>query len=422
MARGNQGSFDETPGRVSLRMLLVIGALTAFGPLSIDSYLPALPSISAALDADASQVQLSLTSCLIGLAVGQLLAGSASDRWGRRPPLLVGIVAFIAASIACALATSVWQLIALRLVQGLGGAAGVVISRAVVRDLLSGPTAARFFSMLMMITGTGPMVAPQIGAQLLQLGSWRLIFTALGFAGALLLVVAAVWLPETHTMQRRAARSGNDGGLAALRAVLTHRVFIATALATGLGYGAIFAYVGGSSFALETTYHLSPQAFGLVFGMNGVGLVAASQVNAHVVRRVGPARLLTGGLVGMASGGVGLLVATLTHAPLPATLVSMFAVICANGFVAPNALAMALEDFPHASGSASALVGVLQFAIGGVTAPLVGLAGPRDGLAMAIVMATCGVLALGLWLMSVSRSAPGVPESTGCPDEPAVSA
>jgi len=172
MARGNQGSFDETPGRVSLRMLLVIGALTAFGPLSIDSYLPALPRISAALDADASQVQLSLTSCLIGLAVGQLLAGSASDRWGRRPPLLVGIVAFIAASIACALATSVWQLIALRLVQGLGGAAGVVISRAVVRDLLSGPTAARFFSMLMMITGTGPMVAPLGESSVMVRLSW----------------------------------------------------------------------------------------------------------------------------------------------------------------------------------------------------------------------------------------------------------
>jgi MFS transporter, DHA1 family, multidrug resistance protein len=399
-------------------MVLIVGSLTAFGPLSIDSYLPALPSISNALDASPSMVQLSLTSCLVGLAVGQLLAGPASDRWGRRPPLMVGIAAFVVASLCCAAAGSVWVLIALRMVQGLGGSAGIVISRAIVRDCFSGPTAARFFSLLMMVTGTGPMIAPQIGAQLLQLGSWRTVFAALAVAGLLLLVVAAVWLPETrHPSERPVARVRGDTW-ASLRSVATHRVFLPTALACGLGYGSIFAYVGGSSFALETSYDLSPQVFGLIFGINGIGLIVASQLNARLVPTLGSARLLTSGLVGLAGGGVTLLAAALTHAPLAATLVSLFVVVCSNGFVAPNAMAMAMEDFPESSGSAAALVGVLQFAIGGVTAPLVGLGGPRDGLAMAVVMATCGTLALALRLVITSPRRAFLWEPPTCPDEP----
>lgn len=172
-----------------------------------------------------------------------------------------------------------------------------------------------------------------------------------------------------------------------------------TALACGLGFGSIFAYVGGSSFALETSYHLSPQVFGLIFGVNGLGLILASQINGRLVRGLGAGRLLTVGLVLLATGGIALLAATLVHAPLTLVLVTLFVVVSSNGLVAPNAMALAMEDFPDSSGSAAALIGVLQFAIGGITAPLVGLGGPHDGLAMAAVMAVCGTLALGLRLV-----------------------
>lgn len=377
-------------------MILIVGLLTAFGPLCIDMYLPALPRIGDDLHASASAVQLSLTACLVGLALGQLIIGPISDRIGRRRPLFAGLCAFILASAACTIAPGIASLVALRFVQGFGGAAGLVIAGAIVRDQYSGTTAARFFSLLLLVTGTGPILAPQIGAELLHLGSWRVMFLTLAAMGMVLIGIALVWLPETLPSEKRST-GGLVSTLRAMRAVGTDRRFLGNALACGFAFGALFAYIAGSSFALENVYGLSPQRFSLIFALNAVGMIAASQVNGRVVARVGSAPLLNGGLVVLALGGVGLLVFVLTHtATLGAVLACMFLMMTSVGFIGPNATALALNDFPQSAGSAAALLGLLQFSIGAGLAPLVGVGGPSNVLPMAIVMAACAVLAIGV--------------------------
>lgn len=387
-------------------MILIVGSLTAFGPLCIDMYLPALPRISHDLHTSASAVQLSLTACLIGLALGQVLIGPLSDRLGRRRPLFFGLAAFILASVACALAPGILVLIGLRFVQGVGGAAGLVIAQAIVRDQYAGTTAARFFSVLILVTGAGPILAPQIGAVLLHLGSWRVLFVSLAGAGAALLAISAAKLPETLAVADR-----NVGGLsetlATMGKVATDREFLVNALAGSFGFGTVFAYVAGSSFALENVYGLSPQQFSLAFAFNAVGLIAGSQVNGRLVRTVGSPRLLTYGLFGLATAGLTFLVLVLTSTGgLTGILACMFAVMTSLGFVGPNATALALNDFPQSAGSASALLGLLRFSIGAAVAPLVGLRGSHDVLPLAVVMASCGLIAITVRLAFRPRNAP----------------
>lgn len=386
-----------TPARQpsTRKLFLMIGGLTLFGPLCIDMYLPSLPRLTEDLHASASAVQFSLTTCLIGLALGQVLIGPASDRYGRRRPLLGGLALFVLASLACSLASSAPMLATLRLFQGIGGAAGIVIGRAIVRDRYSGVAAARFFATLMLVTGAGPVLAPQIGAGLLELTSWRGVFLVLGLAGTLLLGMAAFRLPETLEPQRRDREGGVVATLASMRRVGTNPVFLANALAVGIGFGSIFAYVSGSSFLLEDIYHLSPSIFGLLFAVNGLGLVATGQLSARFVGRFGARRLLTVGLCTMAISGVCfLLVVETGFGGLAGVLPFLFFAMCSNGLSAPNAMALAMNDFPDAAGSASALLGVLQFGVGALVAPLVGVGGQTDATPMAVLMALSGVLAI----------------------------
>jgi MFS transporter, DHA1 family, multidrug resistance protein len=393
------------------RLLLIIGPLSGLGSLCVDMYLPALPSISRDLHAGTSAAQASLTTCLVGLALGQVLIGPVSDRLGRRRPLLFGLVAFIVAAAGCAVAPNIYVFLAFRFLQGLGGAAGIVVSRAIVRDRYEGPEAARFYSMLMTVVGVGPLLAPQLGAALLALGSWRSLFAALAVAGLVLMAVAYLFLPETLAPASR----GTDtlgATLRAMRSVITDRAFLVNALACGIGFGAIFSYVSGAPFALENVFGLSPALFGIAFGVNGGGLIIASHLNGRLVGHLGPMRLFTYGAVGLAAGSVALLVVIATHAlGLFAVLACMFLVLSSNGFVTPNAMALALNDFPQAAGSASALLGLLQFSIGAAAAPLVGVAGPRSDLPMGIAMACCGVSALTVRMLLVRRrpARPGQP-------------
>jgi MFS transporter, DHA1 family, multidrug resistance protein len=388
-----------------LRMLLLTGPLSALGSLCIDMYLPALPSISRDLHAGTSATQASLTTCLVGLALGQVLAGPISDRFGRRPPLFAGLGAFILASAGCSLMPSIYGFVALRFIQGLGGAAGIVISRAIVRDLYSGSAAARFYSMLLTVVGVGPLLAPQLGAALLAIGSWRMLFAALAGAGLVLLGISYVLLPETLPADRRSDDTA-AAALRTMRSVITDRAFLVNALGCGIGFGAIFSYVAGAPFALENTFGLSPAMFSLAFGLNGAGLILASHVNGRLVGRLGPMRLFTYGAISLAIGSVGLLVLIATHwLGLPGVLACMFLVVSSNGFVSPNAVALALDDFPHAAGSASALLGVLQFSVGAVAAPLVGVAGPHNDLPMGIAAAFFGASGLTVRMALMRRPA-----------------
>ena len=380
------------PGTV--RLVIVLGSINAIGPLSIDMYLPAFPEITRALGTGASQVQLTLTACVAGLALGQLVIGPLSDRIGRRVPLIAAMLTYAVASLLCAAATSVEALIALRFVQGLAGAGGIVISRAVVRDLHSGAAAVRLFSSLMLVTGLAPILAPLAGGQLLAVTSWKGIFLSLSILSALIAVLAAVGLRETLPPERRST-SGLRRTVETMAGLLRDRSFVGYALAGGLTFGALFAYISGSSFVLQRIYGLSPQLYSLAFAMNGLGLIAASQVNARIVERVGPTRLLRRALGFVVASALTLLVVvSVGGLSVWAVLAPMFVIVSSLAFVLPNATALALAEHATVAGTASALLGVIQFLVGALAAPLVGVAGPDSAVPMGVVMALLAVGAL----------------------------
>lgn len=368
--------------------------MVAIGPLSIDMYLPALPEITRALDTHAAAVQITLTACVVGIALGQLLAGPMSDRFGRRRPLVAGLTTYSAVSLLCALAPNVLALTGLRFVQGFAGGAGIVIGRAVVRDLYTGAAAAKLFSSLMLVTGLAPILAPVLGAQVLRLTSWQGIFVTLSALGLAIVTLAAVTLPET-------LKERNPGGttLATMRHLLGRGSFRAYALTLGLSFGALFAYIAGSPFVLQEVYGLSPEAFSFAFGANGLGLVIGSQINARLVTRYGPEWLLRRALWVIAAAATALLAVVIADFGVWAVLVTTFAVMSSLSFVMPNATALALAEHGHVAGTASALLGVTQFLVGGLAAPLVGLGGTASAIPMAVVMLSlaAGALVVQRW-------------------------
>ncbi|MBA8826743.1 DHA1 family bicyclomycin/chloramphenicol resistance-like MFS transporter [Saccharopolyspora lacisalsi] len=412
-AEGAGASVDNSRLGRKARFALILGGLTAFGPLSIDMYVPALPQLTADLGATSSAAQLTLTAVLLGLGFGQLVAGPVSDSVGRRKPLMTGLAVYILASVLCALSGSVYALAALRFLQGFGAAAGMVIARASVRDLYSGVEVARFFSALMLVTGLAPILAPVIGGQVLTYTNWRGVFVVLTVFAVVLMTVAAFALPETKPREwRQPARLGAT--FTTFGRLLTRPSFLGNALAAGLAMAAMFAYVSGSSFVLQDIYGLSPQTYGLVFGMNAVGLVAGGQINARLVGRVATeSQLLLTALVSAATAGALLVTAVLTGMPLAVLLAALFVMISSLGFVMPNTTTIALADQREVSGSASALLGVCQFVVGALAAPLVGLGGTGSALPMALVMFGVVLASLVVYLTfgrRRERSAPIEPE------------
>jgi len=395
---------DSMTLRGRARLFVLLGGLTAFGPLSIDMYLPALPAIGRDLAASESLIQLTLTACLIGLAIGQVVAGPISDALGRRRPVLIGVAGYVLASLLCAVAPTAPILVSLRLLQGLAGAAGIVIARAIVRDLYTGSAAARYFSRLILIFGIAPILAPVLGAQIMRFTSWHGIFLALAVVTALLWLGAARALPETLPVERR--RSGSLGDtVQTFRRLAADTRFLGYAVSGGLGFGAMFAYIAGSPFVLQGIYHVSPQTFSLIFGLNAVGFVITSQINGSLVGRIPPARLLTVGVTVTGVAGLALLAVILIGGlGLAVVLPPLFVLVSSIGFVVPNAVALALSRHPEAAGTGSALVGVIQSGIGAAGAPLVGIAGITTALPMAVVIATSGVGAvLARLLTSIRR-------------------
>ena len=375
------------------RLLLLLGALTAVGPLSLDLYLPAFPALARDFGVTASRVQLSLTACLIGLAAGQLIAGPLSDRFGRRPPVIAGTIAYSAVTLLCAVAPSAELLTAARLLQGLAGGVGVVVARAVVRDLYSGVAAAKYFSRLVLVFGLAPIVAPTAGSLVLHFASWRGVFVVLAVIGALIALAAGLGLPETLPVERRAA-GGLRVVLAASRRLLTDRVFIGYALTQGLAFAGLFAYIAGSSFVVQEVYGGSRTQFGLLFGLNALGLVALGQVNALLLDRFAPRRLLVTTLAVGVLGGVALTGAATGHS-LVLFAGAMFVYVASVGLVMPNGTALALDRHPGIAGTASAVLGAIQSTVGSLAAPVVGLVGgEHHALPMATVIAICAALAL----------------------------
>ena len=387
------------------RLVLLLGALSAFGPLSMDMYLPGLPSMARDLSAPAWAAQLTITTSMLGLAGGQLVAGPISDALGRRRPVLAGVVAYMAASLLCAAAPTIWLLLVFRLVQGLAGAAGIVIARAIVRDLHEGIAAARMFAMLMLIGGLAPILAPLVGGQLLHVTDWRGIFVVLAGIGALLLLGAWAILRETLAPENR-----RGGGLVAtlhvFRGLVRDRPFMGYTLSAGLTFAAMATYISGSPFVLQDIYGVSPQVFSVIFASNAIGIMGASQVSRALVGRYGPRAMLEAGVCIGAAGGLGVLVSVVAGLGLAGLLPSLFVMVSSVGVVLPNAAALALADHPTTAGSASALLGLTQFATGALAAPLAGVGGSQTALPMAIVMATLPLAGLACLRVLAGPSGP----------------
>jgi MFS transporter, DHA1 family, multidrug resistance protein len=397
---------ELTPGdlmtaRERLRLVLVLGILIALGPLTIDMYLPALPTITGDLQATAAQVQLTLTGTLAGLALGQLLIGPVSDAIGRRTPLLFGVGLHILASVLCVVAPNLAVLGTLRVLQGLGAAAAAVVVMAIVRDLFTGLAAARLLSRLMLVLGAAPILAPTLGGIVLSWTSWRGVFVVLALFGVAIISVTAVALPETLP----AARRRNGGVVGTVRdygRLFTDRAYLGLILVAGLAMAAMFAYVAGSSFVFQEQYGLSEQQFGFVFGAGAVGLIAATQLNVRLLRRWTPSQILITALgSGAAMGLLLLLFAVTGFGGIVGILVPLWLVLASAGLALPNAPALALSRHGEAAGTAAALLGAVQFGVGALAAPLVGLLG-TGAVPMALVIAG-GMLAANLVLFAVAR-------------------
>jgi MFS transporter, DHA1 family, multidrug resistance protein len=394
------------PARPPARTVVVLGLLSTFGPLSLDLYLPALPQLADDLGASASLAQLSITACLVGLAVGQLVAGPLSDRLGRRRPLIVGLVAFLLASVACAVAPSAAVLVLLRLVQGLAGAAGIVISRAIARDLYSGRALMIFFSRLLLVAGLAPVIAPVLGGQLTRIMTWRGIFGVLAGFGAVLLLAGLFGLKETLPPERRVV-GGFRRTLQGYNTLLHDRFFVGCALSSGLAGASMFAYIAGSTFVLQRIYGMSPQGFSLVFGCISLGLVAAAQGGARLALIWPLPRVLGFGLTINLFGATALLITVISELPLWALIGALVIMVCAVGLIFPTANALAMADYPDLAGTASSLQGLSQFVFGAVAAPLVGIAGEQTALPLGIVatsVSLCAMTSFASLVLPVARS------------------
>ncbi len=389
-----------TPRRLTL--ILILGSLAALGPLSIDMYLPAFPDMSRSFDASASLIQLSLTACMLGMALGQLIVGPLSDVRGRKRPLMVALLAYLLASLACAMAPTIEVLIALRFIQGAAGASGIVISRAIVRDLFDGPELTRFFAALSLVNGTAPILAPVIGGQLLRFGDWHFVFYLLAILSTMMLLAVALRLPETLPLDRRV--EGNlTTTLKTFGRLLTDRVFIGYAFAQAFVMGAMFAYISGSPFVLQNIYGASPQQFSFLFGLNGIGIILAAQIAGRLAGRVDSERLMRISLTIVASASILLFLALTLTNQLIFVMIPLFFVVSSVGLISTLGFTLAMQNYGATAGSASALLGLLPMLIGSLVSPLVGIMGEQSAVPMGLIIMTLDCLALILYYGLIVR-------------------
>ncbi|WP_322923814.1 multidrug effflux MFS transporter [Paenibacillus campi] len=383
-----------------LGIALILGSLSAFAPLSIDMYLPALPTLADHLHTNASLAQLSLTACLLGLAFGQLVVGPLSDVKGRRMPLLISLVLYAISSLLCALTDNIWVLILLRFIQGVTGAAGIVISRAIVRDLYSGNELTRFFSLLMLINGVAPIAAPVIGGLLLKVVPWQGVFVVLAAIGAIMLVSVWFGLPETLPADRKAT-GGLSTTLRTFARLIGDRSFIGFALSQAFVMAAMFAYIAGSPFVIQDIFGVSAQGFSLFFALNGFGIILFSQLAGRLSRRFGEYRLLKLSLGIAFSASLALLIIAMAGGGLFAIASMLFLIVACVGSGGAMSTSLAMQNQGNSAGSASALLGLLPLTLGALASPLVGLGSGTTAIPMSIVIFGAELLAVLLFLLLV---------------------
>ncbi|QJQ18991.1 multidrug effflux MFS transporter [Pseudomonas sp. SK] len=384
---------------MNLRMVLILGALSAFGPLAIDFYLPAFPAMAQAFATDEKHVQITLAAYFLGLSIGQLAYGPVADRFGRRKPLMFGVTLFTLASLACAYAPSLDTLVLARFVQALGGCAGMVLSRAIVSDKCDPVASAKVFSQLMLVMGLAPILAPMLGGVLVNLAGWQSIFLALSLFSAGCLLAISLGLPES--LPAHMPRQPLSGALRQYLRLVADRVFLGHALTGGIAIAGMFAYIAGSPFVFIKLYGVPAEHYGWLFGTNAAGFILVAQVNARLLAKRGPAFLLARAVwLYLAAGLVLLGVAALRPAQLWPLLVPLFVCIASLGCIIPNASACAMSGQGARAGSASALMGCLQFSVAAGAAALVGLLHDGSAIPMALVISLCGALVVSVALLT----------------------
>ncbi len=389
-------------------LLFILGGLSALAPLSIDMYLPAFPSIANGLNTTISHVAFSLTSYFIGISVGQLFYGPITDKYGRKKPLLIGLALFFVASVGCALSPNIDWLIAMRVIMALGGCVGMVVSRAVVRDVFPVSETAKIFSTLMLIVGVAPILAPTVGSWLLTVSTWRTIFYVLAGFGLLLIVAVYLFLPESGSFNRKVPLRAKTI-LKDYKRVLAERTFLYFAVASSIAMGGMFAYISGSSFVFMNYFGLTEANFGLVFSVNAIGFILGSQVNRLLLNKYSSLQIITVSSFILLGVSVLMLTAYFLALMTLITLISLlFTFLFCLGLLVPNATAMALAPFSKNAGSASALLGFIQMVCGASLSALVGAMHNDTILPMLSGMAFAGIGAFVIIVMLNSKVNKGI--------------
>ena len=386
----------------SVRTALVLAAFSALGPFTVDMYLSSLPQMMDYFNTTASMIQASLTASLLGLGLGQLVAGPLSDVHGRRKPLLISMLLYFIISIICAFSPSVGVFIALRFIQGFVASAGLVISRAIVRDSYSGVEMVKFMAMLTMISNVAPLISPTAGSVVTTFTSWIGVFIFLGLLGLILTGVTVWGIKESLPVEQRVPSNFKEV-LRNYGSLLRDRSFMGYALVNGILFSGVFAYVAGTPFIYQNMYGISPQLFSVLFALNGLGIILGSQLVKRLAGRMDEHRIFRSGLLLAFITTASILIIVLVHGPFVALFIAIFLFAAAIGMIGPVSFTLAMESQGHIAGSAAAVLGTLQFALGAVTSPLVGIAGENSAVPFGVTIFMTSILAVISYLILVRR-------------------
>ncbi|MFJ4227813.1 multidrug effflux MFS transporter [Paenarthrobacter nicotinovorans] len=398
---------DSLSRREKLVYILLLGALTALGPFTIDLYLPAFPALESSFNVSEAAIQLTLTGTTVGFGVGQLVVGPFSDKVGRRLPLILATALHISSSLGAALATDIGMLSVFRVLMGIGAAGGGVVAMAMVRDLFHGYAMVRMFSRMSLVNGLAPILAPVIGSQLLLVFPWPGIFYFLAAYGLLVIVASIFFIRETLPAEQRGKSAVTVGQR--YKKVLTDRIFVGMVLVGSLNFGGLFAYLSASTFLFQKVYGFSPQEYGVLFGINSLGIVAGVQISSRLIKRIAPQWIVAGATLFMLCMSALIIVLDLFHVGLWGTLVPLWFYICATGFMFPCVQVLSLANHGAQAGTAASLLGASQFMMAGIVPPVVGWLGVTSAVPMGAVMAVCITGSMtALWLVVRPRTVPSI--------------
>lgn len=385
--------MDSRTNKNQVRFALLLAVFCALGPFTVDMYLSSFPEIMKFFGTNASMVQASLTSALLGLSLGQIVIGPLSDVNGRRKPLLISMILFFISSVGCAISPNVEVFIVLRFIQGFTASAGLVIARAIVRDLYNGVELTKFFALLTTITSVTPLLSPLAGSAVISFTSWVGVFFVTGIVGIYLTIMTVWKVKESLRIENRISSDFKEI-LKSYKTLLKDRKFMGYGLASGILFGGCFAYISGSPFIYQNIYGVSPQMFSILFALNGISLMLGAQLVKRLAGRKTPHNIFLIGLLSSFISSLAVLIVVFSHGPLAALVISLFLFNASLGIVGPISFTLAIESQGHMAGSASALLGIMPFLLGSITSPLVGIAGEYSAIPLGVIIFATSLLAV----------------------------